>query len=59
MQEQEKVQKPPESEITSAQVIFPDRRTADDVYADMMAIINGMKSTIESLGARVGTLEGG
>ena len=58
MQEEEKIQKPPESEITSAQVIFPDRRTADEVYADMIATIKGMKSTIDSLSTRVTTLEG-
>lgn len=41
----------PEKEIVSAQVVFPDGRTLDEVYADMLEEIEKLTTKVASLEA--------
>ena len=46
-----------ENEIMSAQVVFPDERTLDEVYADAIKTISELTSRIETLEAAAESAE--
>lgn len=41
----------PENEITSAQIVFPDNRTLDEVYEDIMSKIGNLQKNVDELKA--------
>lgn len=47
----------PENEITSAQVMFPDNRTLDEVYEDIINKISNLQTGITALQKEIEALK--